>query len=77
MYARDEVILQRLKNRNTNDQDFKKVHLNTQALNKMKKFLIEYKMDYSIIDSTDLSPDEVLNLIIECLLNKGIIDNSI
>ncbi|GAH68999.1 unnamed protein product, partial [marine sediment metagenome] len=52
LYARDEVILQRLKNRNTNDQDFKKVHLNTQALNKMKKFLIEYKMDYSIIDST-------------------------
>lgn len=77
LYARNDVISQRLKNRNTTDQDFKKIHLNTQSLNKMKNFLIEYEMDYSIIDTSDLSPDEIYNLIKECLLNKGIIDNSI
>jgi thymidylate kinase len=73
LYANEEEVTKRLKKRNRNDSDIKKVRLNRKALTKMTNFLLNYKMKYQIIDSTYLDQEEVLNTIIEHLTNEKLI----
>ena len=69
LYANEEEIIKRLKKRDINDSDIKKVQLNNKALTKMKKFLSNYDMKHQVIDSTALNQEEVLNIILKYLYN--------
>ncbi len=69
LYANEEEIIRRLKKRDIDNSDIKKVQLNKEALTKMKKFLSDYDMKHHFIDSTELDKEEVLLIILNYLNN--------
>lgn len=70
LFASTEEGEKRIKNRDPNDPDINKVKLYLMAKKKMELFLRKYKMKYSIIDTTNLNADEVVELVIINLPSK-------
>ena len=71
LYAKEEEVLKRLKNRDSNDPDVSKSSLIPEAYIKMEKFLQNYNMKYKLIDTTELKSNEVVDLILSYLSKVG------
>lgn len=65
LYADEHAILSRLRHRDELDSDIKKVALAKEKYEKMIYFCEKYKMPYMVIDTSDLSPDEVVEIIMK------------
>lgn len=65
IYASPETRLKRIYGRNPEDTDINEVNLYPEAYNKMKCFLEKHKMEYFIVDNSDLTLDETVVKIIE------------
>ena len=73
LYADKETVTKRLDGRNVNDPDKNKTQHLSECYAKMEKFLQDHQMDYKLIDSTNLNPNETLNIIINYLSINEII----
>lgn len=67
LYAKPEVILSRLKSRNINDPDTRKVSISEKNYHKMIKFCKLKKFNYILIDTSYKSADEVVTEIFDYL----------
>lgn len=65
LYAEDGVLISRLKARNKNDSDLKKVGEAKYRYEKMIFFCEKYRLPYMVIDSGSLSPEEVVEKIVK------------
>lgn len=65
LYADEHAILSRLRHRNELDSDIKKVILAKEKYEKMIYFCEKYKMPYMVIDTSNLSPEEVVEVIMK------------
>lgn len=65
LYADEKAILGRLKKRNEEDNDLKKVQKTQEKYEKMITFCEQYKMPYMVIDTSFLSPEQVVDRIIK------------
>lgn len=65
LYAEDGVLISRLKARNKNDSDLKKVGEAKYRYEKMIFFCEKYQLPYMVIDSGRLSPEEVVEKIVK------------
>lgn len=61
----EEAILARLKKRDPEDSDINKVHKSTMICSRMIEFCEEYELPYMVVDSSVLTPEEVVKKIIE------------
>ena len=73
IYASPEVVIERLKKRDSDDHDVKKVKLIPQLYPKMEGFLKRYKMRYLLIDTSKLTIDQILNMMLTTLHENGLI----
>ena len=67
LYASAEEGARRIKNRDPNDPDIRKVELYTESREKMEAFLRQYGMDYDAIDTTNLDAEEVVEKMMQSL----------
>lgn len=67
LYASAEEGARRIKNRDPNDPDIRKVELYTESRAKMEAFLRQYAMDYDAIDTTNLDAEEVVEKMMQSL----------
>lgn len=74
IYADPEAVKSRLISRDIEDPDLKKVIFIPEAYDKMKKVLKKYDMPSLVIDTTNMTPEEVLNTMIQELKKRGIIN---
>lgn len=65
LYADEHAILSRLRHRDELDSDIKKVTLAKEKYEKMIYFCEEYKMPYMVIDTSNLSPEDVVEVIMK------------
>lgn len=65
LYADEHAILSRLRHRDELDSDIKKVTLAKEKYEKMIYFCEKYKMTYMVIDTSNLSPEEVVEVIMK------------
>ena len=65
LYADEHAILSRLRHRDEFDSDIKKVTLAKEKCEKMIYFCEKYKMPYMVIDTSNLSPEEVVEVIMK------------
>ena len=65
LYADEHAILSRLRHRDEPDSDIKKVTLAKEKYEKMIYFCEKYKMPYMVIDTSNLSPEEVVEVIMK------------
>lgn len=70
LYASIEEAKRRIKNRDPMDPDLKKVKLYEESKLKMQSFLQKYKMNYTLIDTTNLSVEKVVELILKNIPNE-------
>ena len=71
LYADEAAIAARIKGRDEHDKDIAKVHLAKQKYEKMIYFCERYKMPYMVIDTSNLSPDEVVECIVKRIEGKA------
>ena len=65
LYADEHAILSRLRHRDELDSDIKKVTLAKEKYEKMIYFCEKYKMPYMVIDTSNLSPEDVVEVIMK------------
>ena len=65
LYADEHAILSRLRHRDELDSDIKKVTLAKEKYEKMIYFCEKYKMPYMVIDTSNLFPEEVVEVIMK------------
>lgn len=72
--ASQEAVEKRLKKRNSNDPDLKKVEYIPTAYAKMKVVLERYKMPGIIIDTSEMGEKEVVDIMVSELKKRGLIN---
>ena len=65
LYATPEAILKRLKHRDINDSDINKVNLSEKAYERMIYFCETKKLEYLVIDTSNKTPEETVDLIMK------------
>ena len=65
LYANENAIAKRLRTRDENDSDLCKVSRAKEKYEKMIYFCEKYEMPYMLIDTSDLTPDQVVELIMK------------
>ena len=65
LYANQATITQRLKHRNINDKDLKRVFKSEKVYEKMIGFCELKHFPYIVIDTSELTPNEIVNRIVE------------
>lgn len=65
LYADEHAILSRLRHRDELDSDIKKVTLAKEKYEKMIYFCEKYKIPYMVIDTSNISPEEVVEVIMK------------
>ena len=65
LYAKPDVILERLKKRNINDSDIVKVSKSEEAYERMIYFCETKKLEYLVIDTSDKKPEDIVEIIIK------------
>ncbi len=60
LYASPEIRLNRISNRNPNDPDLQKDNMKKNGYDKLLEFVKKYKYNYVVIDTDNLSIDEVI-----------------
>ena len=73
LYARPDVIEERLRNRDRKDPDLYKVALSEKAYSKIEEFFERYDMPHIIIDTSDKTPEDVCDIIMDKLAKEGVI----
>lgn len=71
LYADDAAIAARIKGRDEHDRDIEKVRLAKQKYEKMIFFCERYGMPCMVIDTSNLSPDEVVECIVKRIEGKA------
>lgn len=71
LYANESALLARLRSRDENDSDLVKVGIAKEKYEKMVFFCERYQMPYMIIDTSNLSPEEVVELIMKRIEGKA------
>lgn len=69
LYASSEEIVKRLKNRNKNDSDIAKAKKSEEIYSRMISFCKSYNMPFIFIDSSNISPEGVVDKIVGALKN--------
>lgn len=64
LYATPEVIISRLKSRNINDKDIHRVDKSEMVYSKMISFCNKFKLPYILIDTSNLTPKDIVDKII-------------
>ena len=64
LYATPEVIISRLKSRNINDKDIHRVDKSEMVYSKMIYFCNKFKLPYILIDTSNLTPKDIVDKII-------------
>ena len=72
IYASPEVVIERIKKRDLNDPDIQKTELIPKLYPKMEEFLKKHKMNYLLIDSSNLDVNQIINIIIDTLKKNGL-----
>lgn len=67
LYASTKEALRRLKARDPNDPDLPKAQLGPESRAKMESFLVRYSMPFTSIDTTHLTPDQVVEHMVASL----------
>ena len=67
VYSPTEVIVERLKSRNKDDKDIRRAEISEKIYGRMIELCKRYKLPYIVIDTSKLSPTEVVDKIIEQL----------
>ena len=67
LYATPDAILKRLKNRDINDADIAKVEKSEKAYERMIYFCETKKLNYIVIDTSDKTPEQTVDLILQKL----------
>lgn len=67
LYATPDAILKRLKNRDINDADIAKVEKSEKAYERMIYFCETKKLNYIVIDTSDKTPEQTVDLILQNL----------
>lgn len=65
LYASEETIAERLKKRNPEDKDLKRLHNSEMVYQKMIYFCEMYKLNYIVIDTASLTVEQTVEKIIE------------
>ena len=65
LYADEEAIFSRLKHRDELDSDIDKVKKAKEKYEKMIYFCEKYKMPYMVIDTSNLSPEQTVEIILK------------
>jgi thymidylate kinase len=73
IYGDEETLTLRLKNRNENDSDIKKIRQAAIIYEKMISFASEHQMPYLLIDTSNQIPETVVDTMYNELLKQGII----
>ena len=73
IYASPEVIEQRLKKRDQEDSDLRKIRYSEEKYAKMRNFLERYEMPHLFIDTSNLAPEQILDIIVDKLKEIGAI----
>ena len=63
LYARPEVIEQRLKKRDIKDSDLRKIKVSEEKYAKMRRFLDRYGIPNIFLDTSDMSPEQIVDII--------------
>ena len=71
LYSTKEVIVDRLKKRDLNDKDISRASQSEEIYSKMKCFCEKYNFPYILIDTSNITPNEVVEIIIKELENNG------
>ncbi len=74
IYATPEVIAKRLLKRDVEDSDLKKVSYVPEAYEKMIRIMKKHNMPGTLVDTSNLDENEVVDLMIDVLKKEGIID---
>lgn len=73
IYASPDVVVERIKKRDQDDHDIKKAKLIPELYPKMEGFLKRYNMKYRLIDSSHLTVDQILTIILDTLKQNGLV----
>ncbi len=65
LYANESTIFARLRHRDEHDSDLDKVKIAKEKYEKMIYFCEKYKLPYMVIDTSNLTPDEIVELILK------------
>ena len=65
LYANENAIAKRLRTRDENDSDLCKVNKAKEKYEKMIYFCEKYQMPYMLIDTSELTPEQVVELIMK------------
>ena len=71
LYANEKAIFARLRHRDEQDTDLNKVKLAKEKYEKMIFFCEKYNMPYMVIDTSELSPEEVVETIVKRIEGKA------
>ncbi len=71
LYSPTDVIVSRLKSRDVSDKDIKRASKSEDIYNKMITFCKEYEFPYIVLDTSKLTPDEVVDCILNELKKRG------
>ena len=71
LYADEKAIFARLRHRDEQDTDLNKVKLAKEKYEKMIFFCEKYNMPYMVIDTSELSPEEVVETIVKRIEGKA------
>ena len=67
LHATIEEAARRIRIRNPNDSDLQKASLGREARPKMESFLVRYDMPHTVIDTTNLNPEDVLEIMLDVM----------
>jgi thymidylate kinase len=73
VYGDEETIYTRLKSRDENDSDLKKIKKAKTIYEKMERFVKEHQMPYLLIDTKTKTPDEIVEIMLETLRKEGVL----
>ncbi len=73
LYANEQIVYNRIKNRDIEDTDTEKTKFIPVAYKKMKDFCEKYKMPFTLIDSSNITQFEVVEIIIDKLKEQNLI----
>lgn len=73
LYAPSEVRYERIMSRNPEDPDLKCKAISNSQYDKLIEFMEKYKMQYSIVDNSNMNLDETVNCILKALKISGCI----
>ncbi|MAF09233.1 hypothetical protein CMK11_02180 [Candidatus Poribacteria bacterium] len=73
LHASLEEATRRIRGRDAQDPDLEKAALGARARQKMESFLVRYDMPHTVVDTTSLRPEEVVDVMLGVLRERGVI----